>query len=157
MTEMAEKKEWIDWQNTKVLQKAAVVDEEGNVLVIRRAETGYASRPGKWDLPGGSLGLEDLVKVTKPNVEAIKREVREETGLNAVNVKSVFVDSWVFTKSPGDILGLAIGYKVKVPGVKPNVVLSDEHIESKWVTKEEAANSDFGEDGGLHKSIVQEV
>lgn len=157
MTEMAEKKEWVDWQNTKTLQKAAVVDELGNILTIKRSATGPASRPGKWDLPGGSLGLEDLVGNAKPHIEAIKREIKEETGLDAIEVEPIFVDSWVFTRSPGQILGIALGYRARVKGVKPAVSLSSEHTDSKWTSKEEALASDFGEDGGLHRSIVEKA
>lgn len=47
--------EYIDWLNTKVLQKARVIDEAGNMLALRRIETGPAGRLGKWDLPGGIL------------------------------------------------------------------------------------------------------
>lgn len=56
-----EKKEWVDWMNTKVLQKAVVVDETGNMLALRRCETGPASRLGMWDLPGGSMNPEDII------------------------------------------------------------------------------------------------
>jgi 8-oxo-dGTP pyrophosphatase MutT (NUDIX family) len=154
---MTEEKEWVDWQNTKVLQKAVVMDEEGNILTLRRVETGPASRLGKEDLPGGSLGPEDLIDSTKPYIEAIKREIKQETGLEVIDIESVFVDSWVFTRSSGKILGLAIGYKAKVMGVKPIVTISDEHIDYKWRIKEEALGADFGDDGGLHKSILQKV
>ena len=129
---MTEEKEWIDWQNTKVLQKAVVIDGEGNVLTLKRIETGLASRLGKWDLPGGSLEPKDLVKGTKPNIEGIKREVEQETGLRLIDIEPVFIDSWVFSRSPGDILGMAIGYRARV-------------------------DIDFGDDGGLHKSILQKV
>jgi len=154
---MAEEKEWVDWQNTKVLQRAVVIDGGGNVLTLKRVETGPASRLGKWDLPGGSLEPKDLVKGTKPNIEGIKREVEQETGLRLTDIEPVFVDSWVFSRSPGDILGMAIGYRARVSGIMPTVTLSGEHTESKWLTKEEALNMDFGDDGGLHKSILQKV
>lgn len=151
-----EKKEWVDWLDTKTLQKAAVMDEAGNVLSIRRVETGPGGRLGKWDLPGGSIGPEDLV-AEKPTQEAIKREVFEETNLEVVEVEPIFFDSWTFTRSPGQILGIAIGYRCKVKGVKPEVKLSNEHLESKWGTKEEILALDFGDDGGFHPSIVQKV
>ncbi|MHA2060876.1 MAG: NUDIX domain-containing protein [Candidatus Sifarchaeia archaeon] len=154
MTEQI-KKEWVDWQNTKVLQKAVVIDEQGNMLAIRRSEAKPGGRPGKWDLPGGSVGPDDLVEGTQPHIEVIKREIKEETGLETQEVEPVFVDSWVFTKSPGKILGVAIGYRCKVSGVTPEVRLSEEHIESTWGNKKQIMALDFGEDGGLHPSIIK--
>lgn len=154
MTTGAVRKEWVDWQNAKVLQKAVVVDEEGNILSIRRAPTGPASRPDKFDLPGGSAGPEDL-EVANPLEEAIRREVEEETGLDVTSAEPVYVSSWVFTRSPGKILGVAVGYKCTVAGVKPKVSLSAEHYQSLWGTKEKILALDFGEDGGMHKKIIE--
>jgi len=149
------KKEWVDWLNAKVLQKAVVVDEAGNMLALKRTETGPASRPGKWDLPGGSIDPQDVTDGAKPHTAAIKREVVEETGLEPTDVKAIFVDSWTFTKSPGTILGIAIGYLVTVEGVKPPVQRGDEHTAELWGSKEELLALDFGEDGGLHSSVIR--
>ena len=149
-----EKKEWVDWQNTKVLQKAVVVDDEGNMLVLRRAPEGPAARPDKWDLSGGSVSPKDL-EAGDPLVAGIREEIRQETGLEVDGIEPVYVSSWTFTRSPGKILGVAIGYKCVVKGVKPEVVLSTEHCEAQWCKKEEILNLDFGDDGGLHKSIIK--
>jgi 8-oxo-dGTP pyrophosphatase MutT (NUDIX family) len=154
------KKEWVDWLDAKVLQKAVVVDEANNMLALKRTETGPAGRLGKWDLPGGSISAEDLEDQqddTKPHLAAITREVREETGLESVDVRSVFLDSWTFTRSPGTILGFAVGYLVAVQGIKPPVYLSDEHTASLWGSKEDLLALDFGDDGGLHPSIIRAV
>lgn len=157
MTE-PEKKEWVDWLNTKVLQKAVVVDEEGNCLSIRRIESGLGGRLGKWDLPGGSLGSDDLIGRTKPHKEAIKREIREETGLEVDEVEIIFADSGIKkTQTAGDVLLMALGYRCKVKGIKPEITLSHEHIESKWGSKDEMLTLDFGEDGGFHPSIIEKV
>lgn len=156
--EMTETREWVDWQNTKVLQKVAIEDEAGNILVLKRIETGPASRLGKADLVGGSLGPEDLNDGVKPHEEGISREALQETGLKISEIKVVFVSSWVFTKSVGKVLGLALGYQAKVEGIKPEIKLDGkEHVEYYWLSKEEALNADFGDDGGLHKSIVSSI
>jgi len=153
----APKTEWLDWNNTKVLQKAAVVDEAGNLLAIKRTETGPASRLGKWDLPGGSIENSDIEVGGKPHETAIRREVIEETGLATLAIEAIFVDSWTFQRSPGPILGIAIGYRVTVKGVEPPVRLSDEHTEYMWGTHEEILALDFGDDGGLHPSVIRAV
>jgi mutator protein MutT len=48
---------------------ALILDEQGRLLLQRRADD------GSWDLPGGALELGESVE------EAVRREVREETGL----------------------------------------------------------------------------
>lgn len=151
------KKEWVDWLNTKVVQKAGAIDEEGNVLAIRRISTGPAHRLDKWDLPGGSVDLEDLKNEEEPTIEAIKREISEETGLKVTDLERIYIRSWVSERSVGKILGIAFGYKCRVAGVKPQVKLSEEHYDYRWERKEEILKLDFGDDGGLHKGIIERV
>ncbi len=56
-----------------VLGAAAVVIHDGRVLLIRR---GHAPDAGEWSIPGGAVDLGESVEV------ALRREVREETGLD---------------------------------------------------------------------------
>jgi 8-oxo-dGTP diphosphatase len=56
-----------------VLGAAAVVIHEGRVLLIRR---GKAPSAGEWSIPGGAVELGESVEA------ALRREVREETGLD---------------------------------------------------------------------------
>jgi 8-oxo-dGTP diphosphatase len=56
-----------------VLGAAAVIlNEDGKVVLIRR---GQAPDAGEWSIPGGGVELGESV------AEALRREVREETGL----------------------------------------------------------------------------
>ncbi len=154
----AAKTEWVDWLNVKVLQKAAVVDEAGSILVLRRSEIHGGSRPGMWDLPGGSIERADVEvhgSGTQPHEAAMRREIAEETALAVVVLTATFVDSWTFERSPGTILGIAIGYRATVSGIKPPVRLSDEHIEYRWALPAEIFDLAFGEDGGLHQSVIR--
>jgi len=62
---------------------AAVIVQDGKLLLINRA---VEPSKGKWSVPGGS------VELGEPLVEALRREVREETGLEIEieNVAGVF-------------------------------------------------------------------
>jgi 8-oxo-dGTP diphosphatase len=55
-----------------VLGAAAVVIHDGRVLLIRR---GKAPDAGEWSIPGGAVELGESVE------DALRREIREETGL----------------------------------------------------------------------------
>lgn len=150
---------WKDWMNVKVLQKAVLVDKIGNILILRRMTSGFGSRKGKWDLPGGSMDAEDLVESPEnPHEFSIKREVKEETKLEATNFIPIYVGSGGKTDTEArKILILAICYQAKVKGMSPKVTLSQEHIEYRWLSKSEALVLDFGEDGGFHRVSIQSL
>jgi 8-oxo-dGTP diphosphatase len=61
------------WANPAPGTEAVIVDDAGRVLLGRRA---FDPAAGRWDLPGGFLE-EDEDPIT-----ALRREVREETGLD---------------------------------------------------------------------------
>lgn len=60
------------WANPAPGTEAVIVDDTGRVLLGRRA---FDPAAGRWDLPGGFLEEQE-----EP-LEALRREVREETGL----------------------------------------------------------------------------
>lgn len=135
------------------------MDEAGEILALRRTAIGLGGRKEKWDLPGGSMDIDDLIKSPEnPHVSSIRREIKEETKLEAKNFISIFVGSGVKTDTEERrILILAICYQAKVEGISPKVVLSQEHIEYRWLAKSEALSLDFGEDGGFHKEAIKRI
>ena len=101
----------------------AFIDKDGEILVLTDPQLGV-------DLPGGKIkeGELDLV-------EALKREVKEETGLE-IEIKELFT-TWMIEFPPdhrnqGKVF--LVGYKCKY--VLGEVTLSSEHTEYKWVNKE---------------------
>ena len=62
-----------EFPDTPVIGVGAVVLQHGNVLLVKRANE---PRKGEWSLPGG------LVELGESLVEATRREIREETGLD---------------------------------------------------------------------------
>lgn len=147
-------REWVDWvERVKVLQKAAIIDEEGNILILLRSKDRPGARPGMPDLAGGSMSNDDILSELPPHEFSLSREIKEETGLKINSIEIVFVNSGKKTNKAGEnVLVLALGYKCLIKGFKPDIKLSEEHPKSWWLSKEEALKIDFGDDG-LHKII----
>ncbi len=109
-------------------QKAFIRNTKGEVLVLYDEKIGL-------DLPGGKVqsGEQDLIY-------SLKREVEEETKLK-INVKQPFY-TWVFNypfqekgldkRTDGNLY--LVGYKCEL--LSGEVLLSDEHVSSEWVSKD---------------------
>jgi 8-oxo-dGTP diphosphatase len=62
--------------------RAIITDESGNVLILKR--TGNSCKSGEWCLPGGCIDYGQTA------VEALIREIKEETSLTCQKVKFLF-------------------------------------------------------------------
>jgi len=76
---------YIHWRNPGVGAAILVQDDEGRVLLIRRAPG--STKPGLWAIPAGYVDYGEDVR------EAARREMREETGLIVEVGEAVFVAS----------------------------------------------------------------
>jgi 8-oxo-dGTP diphosphatase len=62
-----------EYPEAPVVAVGAVVVQDGRALLVRRA---HGPRQGEWSLPGGRVELGETL------VEAVRREIREDTGLD---------------------------------------------------------------------------
>ena len=108
----------------KVPQKAVIRKEE-KFLILKRSPD-VKTYPDCWEFPGGKLEEEEEPK------EGLKREVREETGLEVEIKKPKFVSS----EKIKDHYAYYVLFKAEILG-KEEIRLSKEHTEYKWATKEE--------------------
>jgi 8-oxo-dGTP pyrophosphatase MutT (NUDIX family) len=74
-------------EKTGVSQKAVILDDDGNILVLLRGAA--PTDPFKWDLPGGGL------EFGEDPYESIRREVREETGLEVEDLTPFDIEAHV--------------------------------------------------------------
>jgi 8-oxo-dGTP diphosphatase len=81
----------VAWANPEPTACALCVDDEGRILLARRAGEIFH---GYWDLPGG------FVQEGEHPLDALRRELREETGLNVVPRE--FLGVWMDRYGPGD-------------------------------------------------------
>ncbi|MFA6158349.1 MAG: NUDIX hydrolase [Candidatus Paceibacterota bacterium] len=111
--------------NINASQKTAILNKEGKILAIRRSATD-PSRPLTWDLPGGEVEEGEDLKVS------MLREIQEEVG---IEVKDLQLVDAIGSYNKKKEYWIGIGYKAYA--VSTNVVLSYEHDQFEWLTKEE--------------------
>ncbi len=111
-------------KNVGVAQKAIVTRNDGKFLTVKRGATA-PSHPLAWDLPGGEL------EYGEDPMTGIAREIKEETGLEVSGLKPFDVFGHE------NIVGFWVTIAYTCEAVSSEVVLSSEHSEYQWVTKEE--------------------
>jgi len=112
--------------DTDNVSKAIVLNKEKKILILKRASH-MKWEPNKWDLPGGMIKKGETAK------EAIKREIKEETGLTLTGATEVGnVNKIIIFKG-----------KVKTEDLSPLVELDDENNSYKWISAEQSSEYDF--------------
>ncbi|MEA3429915.1 MAG: NUDIX domain-containing protein [Nanoarchaeota archaeon] len=97
-----------------------LIEKESKYLVMLKSKMPY------WNLPGGHI--ED----GENSVNCVIRETKEETTLDVSSL--ILIHELKVYSFRGKKMGV---YLYKTNDVKGSVVLNDEHIEYKWVTKKE--------------------
>ncbi len=110
------------WPALGVAAKAIIANDAGEVLVIRRSLESSVW-PGGWDLPGGKMDDRERL------VDALVREVREETGLTVRAEQAVPFHLSHFVKEPFWVTCVTF----ICPSYEGEIHLSGEHIEYIWV------------------------
>ena len=140
-------------EKVKFLQKIVLINSEGLILALKRTEAKEChSRPGKWDLPGGNVDLSDYTNTQGNDIptNSILREVSEETGLIASDVRPIYIDGIMMAEQVCVIL---VGYEAKI--INSKVRLSHEHTQYSWVSPSEFLKLDIGIDGEFLYKIVE--
>jgi phosphoglycolate phosphatase len=104
-----------------------IFNGEGEVLMIRTHKWSEL-----WGIPGGKI------KWGEASVDALRREILEETGLDIHDIQFVLVQDCIHSKEfYRDAHFVLLNYTCRCDG-KPNVKLNDEAREFRWVPPADA-------------------
>src|SRR4051812_2166768 len=95
---------------TKIIAKVLVINEDGQVLLVRRSKTD-PNRPGDWDYPGGG------VESGEDYAAAAARELLEEVGIStrASELQLVYTGTGVWDADGDGIIYTRFLYRLHVP------------------------------------------
>lgn len=118
-----------------------VRDDEGKVLILRRARTAYAD--GAWCLPGGKVDYGETVE------QSVAKELREETSLVCESLRFLFYQDSLPPR-PGEMHCINLYFECRVSG---HLVTNPESSEARWIGPDEAGGHEiaFRNDEGLRR------
>ena len=126
------------------LSVCGVIMYQSKFLIVKRSETDDFL-PNCWEFPGG--GVEDGETIS----EALKREIKEEIGLDISNEYPQLIGiSEEFMNEEKTERYLQLNYKI-VMDTEPNMTLSSEHVAFDWADTTDSRLDDF------LKEIIRQV
>ena len=116
---------FVGWANSAPTACALCEDDEGRLLFVRRAHEPFR---GCWDLPGGFL------EEGEPPLDALKRELLEETGLEVE--PGDYVGAWIdrYGDAPGAQFTLNLYWRARVIGGEERA--ADDVTELRWFARD---------------------
>jgi 8-oxo-dGTP diphosphatase len=108
----------------------AAIVRRGRLLLLRRSSEG--AFPGVWEIPGGHVETGESLEV------ALRREVREETGLTVRVEQPFHVWSYAYPSGhQGTVPTVEIDFHCSLRALRAPRVNPKEHVEFAWVRRSE--------------------
>jgi phosphoglycolate phosphatase-like HAD superfamily hydrolase/ADP-ribose pyrophosphatase YjhB (NUDIX family) len=113
---------------------ALIFDGHGQVLMIRTHKWSNL-----WGIPGGKI------KFGESSIDALRREIKEETDLEIEDIQFVLVQDCIQSKEfYRDAHFVLLNYRCRVAG-QPHVKLNEEALEFRWVSVVEALEMELNQ------------
>lgn len=110
----------------KIVIGAIIYDDEGKIFLAKSHKW-----PDRWVVPGGHLDWGETL------IDSVKREVKEETGLDVEDIKAVGIQESIFSQESHDPKHMIfLDYSCRA--VNKDVKLNDELQEYIWIKPEDA-------------------
>lgn len=113
--------------------KAVVLNAKNEMLLLQRSADNTVA--GKWDIPGGRMSFGESLD------EALKREVKEESGLDVERIGAV-LNVCTFLRDV-DAKNQIVRITFAVRAAEGLVTVSDEHQAHGWVALERVSEYDL--------------
>ena len=114
---------------------AFIVNDRQEMLVVRRAKE---PAKGTLDLPGGFVDMYETVE------DGMRREIKEETGLDVADIQYLFSSPNVYEYSGLGVHTLDMDFIARVHGDIPPIKAADDAAEAFWIPVREVNPDEFG-------------
>ena len=139
-------------EDKHIIAITGIIIKERKYLITKR-NINKKAFPGKWTVPGGKLEIKDYIHEKKDTSDhwyhvlerVLRREVREETGLEISNLCYLTSITFLRGEEPTLILSFYADF------LSGEVTLNDESIDYAWVSLTEAKNYDLIE--GIYEEL----
>ena len=123
------------YQNPRASTAAFIINAKGELLVARRAKE---PAKGTLDLPGGFVDMYETVE------DGMRREIKEETGLEVDRIEYLFSSPNVYQYSGMGVHTLDMDFLVRIHGDTPPIHAEDDAAEALWIPIDKVNPADFG-------------
>ena len=123
------------FMNPSASVAAFISNDKGELLVCRRAKE---PAKGTLDLPGGFVDMGETVE------QGMRREIKEETGLDIEEIQYLFSSPNVYMYSGMGVHTLDMDFLVPVHGDVPVIKAADDAAEALWIPISEVNPAEFG-------------
>jgi len=126
---------FVYYANICAATAAFIVDENERLLVVRRAKN---PAKGTLDLPGGFCDMYETVE------EGMRREIKEETGLDVDKIEYLFSSPNVYMYSGLGVHTVDMDFLVSVHSDSIAVAAADDAAEAMWIPINKVNPAEFG-------------
>ncbi len=112
---------------------AAIIEKDGMILLGQKP-AGKGPYPDSWHLPGGGVNLEE-----ETLEDAMRREIKEETGLDVISLERDGFDEDYEEDKHGELTHYVF-LRFNVVPENIDAKAADDLVELRWFKKEELKN-----------------